>query len=120
MPLTLAGGEALRAAAGDIPLQPGTLMVGLPEPAQIAAPEAVTALKNREIVPEGYVLAAYAAVEIAAAALAGVDTQTVTEKLASGEFPTALGEIRFDPKGDLAQNPYRLFRFDGTRFAEVK
>jgi branched-chain amino acid transport system substrate-binding protein len=129
MPLTLAGGEALRAPAGDIPLQPGTLMISLPEPAQIAAPEVMTALKKREIVPEGYVLPAYAAVEIAAAALAGigtqtvlagVGTQTVTEKLASGEFQTVLGKIRFDPKGDLAENPYRLFRFDGTRFAEVK
>jgi branched-chain amino acid transport system substrate-binding protein len=129
MPLTLAGGEALRAPAGDIPLQPGTLMISLPEPAQIAAPEVMTALKKREIVPEGYVLPAYAAVEIAAAALAGigtqtalagVGTQTVTEKLASGEFRTVLGKIRFDPKGDLAENPYRLFRFDGTRFAEVK
>jgi branched-chain amino acid transport system substrate-binding protein len=120
MPLTLAGGEALRAATSGIPLQPGTLMVGLPEPAQIAAPEAIAALKGREIVPEGYVLPAYAAVEIAAAAFAGIGTQTVTEKLASGEFQTALGEIRFDPKGDLAENPYRLFRFDGTRFVEVK
>ena len=120
MSLTLAGGEALRAAAGDVPLQPGTLMIGLPEPAELASPAAIATLKEHEIVPEGYVLPAYAAVEIAAAVLADEASGQPAEILGAREFHTALGKIRFDAKGDLAQNPYRLFRFDGTRFAEVK
>ncbi|SFK37671.1 branched-chain amino acid transport system substrate-binding protein [Mesorhizobium albiziae] len=119
MNVTLAGGEALRAAAGDTPLQAGTLMVGLPEPAEVASPDAIAALKAEEIIPEGYVLPAYAAVEIAATVLAGASTSP-SERLGVDEFQTALGKIRFDAKGDLNQNPYRLFRFDGTRFAEVK
>jgi branched-chain amino acid transport system substrate-binding protein len=121
MTLTAAGGEALRAAAGNVPLQPGTLMIGLPEPAEFASPEAIAALKEREIVPEGYALPAYAAVEIATAALSDeTSARSAAEILGSREFQTALGKIRFDAKGDLTQNPYRLFRFDGTRFAEVK
>jgi branched-chain amino acid transport system substrate-binding protein len=121
MELTAAGGEALRAAGGDVPLQPGTLMIGLPEPVASASPKAIAALKQREIVAEGYVLPAYAAVEIAVAALAGESSgQPVFDALGTREFQTALGKIRFDAKGDLAENPYRLFRYDGTKFAEVK
>jgi branched-chain amino acid transport system substrate-binding protein len=121
MELTAAGGEALRAAAGDVPLQPGTLMIGLPESAAAASPEILAALKQREIVTEGYVLPAYAAVEIAAAALAGESSgQPVFDALGAREFQTALGKIRFDAKGDLAETPYRLFRYDGIKFAEVK
>jgi branched-chain amino acid transport system substrate-binding protein len=121
MELTAAGGEALRAAGGDVPLQPGTLMIGLPEPVASASPKAIAALKQREIVAEGYVLPAYAAVEIAVAALAGESSgQPVLDALGASEFQTALGKIRFDAKGDLAENPYRLFRYDGIKFAEVK
>lgn len=121
MELTAAGGEALRAAAGDVPLQPGTLMVGLPEPAASASPQAIAALKQREIVAEGYVLPAYAAVEIAVTALSGESSgQPVFDVLGAREFQTALGKVRFDAKGDLAENPYRLFRYDGIKFAEVK
>ncbi|WP_412177233.1 branched-chain amino acid ABC transporter substrate-binding protein [Mesorhizobium sp. ZC-5] len=121
MELTAAGGEALRAAVGDVPLQPGTLMIGLPEPAASASPKVLAALKQREIVAEGYVLPAYAAVEIAVAALAGESSsQPVLDVLGAREFQTALGKIRFDAKGDLAENPYRLFRYDGIKFAEVK
>ncbi len=120
MTLTQGGGEALRAAGGDVGLQAGTLMVGLPEPAELAAPEAIAALKQREIVAEGYVLPAYAAVQIAASALADTSGKPAIEILGGQEFQTALGKIRFNAKGDLAENPYRLFRFDGARFVEVK
>ena len=41
--LTIAGGETLRAAAGDTPLPAGTLMIGLPEWAEIAAPASLDA-----------------------------------------------------------------------------
>ena len=27
---------------------------------------------------------------------------------------------RFDAEGDLARSPYRMFRYDGTRFVDVK
>jgi branched-chain amino acid transport system substrate-binding protein len=79
-------------------------------------------LKKAEIVPEGYVLPAYAALEIAASAASrAIDTKKPVADIVSGEtFQTAIGPIRFDDKGDLAQNPYRLFRYDGNAFMEVK
>ena len=64
--LTIAGGEALRSAAFDIPLQPGTLMIGIPEWADLAAPEALEAIRAKGAEPEGYAVPAYAAVEITA------------------------------------------------------
>ena len=33
---------------------------------------------------------------------------------------TAIGPLRFDDKGDLSQNLYRAFRFDGTRFVPAE
>ena len=68
--LTIAAGETLRAAASDTPLQAGTLMIGLPEWADIAPPASLDAIRSHGVEPEGYALPAYAAVEIAAAASA--------------------------------------------------
>ncbi len=116
--MIFAGGETLRSAPGDVPLAEGTLMVGLPEWSDIAAPAAVAKLNAKGIVPEGYVLPAYAAMEIAIAAVTETtDTgKPLAETLAGREFSTAIGPVRFNDKGDLSANPYHLFRFDGSRF----
>ncbi|RUW64375.1 ABC transporter substrate-binding protein, partial [Mesorhizobium sp. M1E.F.Ca.ET.063.01.1.1] len=42
------------------------------------------------------------------------------EALTDHDFATAIGPIRFDEKGDLSQNPFRAFRFDGTRFVPLE
>lgn len=112
--ITFAGSESLRSASGGVPLAVGTLMVGLPEWADIANPAVLEILKQRDILPEGYVLPAFAAMQIAIAVAA-----TATEPL-TGPYATALGEIRFDAKGDLPDNPYRLFRYDGARFVPLE
>lgn len=119
--LSLAGGEALRAAPGAVDVPAGTLMVGLPDPATIAAPAALETLKAHMIEPDGYVLPAFAAVELAAAALADADKsgKPLAQVLAAGTFQTALGSVAFDAKGDLVTNPFRLLRFDGDRFLAV-
>ena len=39
--------------------------------------------------------------------------------LSGRDFPTSIGNVRFDEKGDLAENPYRVFRHDGSSFVEV-
>ncbi|RUZ31130.1 ABC transporter substrate-binding protein, partial [Mesorhizobium sp. M7A.F.Ca.CA.001.15.1.1] len=44
----------------------------------------------------------------------------LTEALTGQDFTTAIGPIRFDAKGDLSRSPYRVFRFDGTRFAPLE
>lgn len=119
--LVVAGGETLRAAPGDVPLSGGVLMVGLPEWADVADPAIVSALKAGGAEPDGYVLPAHAAAEIAIAAAAAVTAagQTVADALASTAFATAIGPVKFDDKGDLAQNPFRIFRYDGSRFVAL-
>jgi branched-chain amino acid transport system substrate-binding protein len=66
-------------------------------------------------------LPAYAAVEIANAA--STDSEAAGGKLLDSlgklTFTTAIGTIKFDDKGDLSQSPYKLYRFDGTKFVEA-
>lgn len=116
--MVFAGGEALRAASPDPAYAAGTLMVALPEWADVADKNVLARFAAAKIVPEGYMLPAYAAVEVSAAAkaLSGKSGRPLAEALSGRDFATAIGPVRFDAKGDLAQNPYRLFRFDGARF----
>ena len=116
--LVIAGGETLRALPGDVPLASGTLMVAPPEWRETADPVASAAFAERNVLVLGYVLPAYAAVEIARQAIMESSTPDapLSEDLSKREFSTALGAVKFDAKGDLAENPYRLFRFDGTGF----
>lgn len=120
--LTIAGGETLRAADGEVPLADGVLMVGLPEPADVAGEEAKQAFARRGIIPEGYMLPAFAATEVAIRALVTTEVRggEPAEIIATGSFDTALGSVRFDEKGDLPGNPYRLFIQEGGRFVPVQ
>jgi branched-chain amino acid transport system substrate-binding protein len=119
--ILFAGGEALR-AAGDVPLSAGTLMIGLPEWSDEVSPDLIKRFEEKKVAPEGYVLPAYAAVEVAAAALADSATENTpaNDLLADRDFSTVIGTVRFDAEGNLAQNPYRLFRYDGAHFQSVK
>ncbi|BCM19854.1 branched-chain amino acid ABC transporter substrate-binding protein [Mesorhizobium sp. J8] len=120
--ITFAGGENLRTPAGDVPYAVGTLMIATPEWAEVADSKVVQAFGAKNIVPDGYTLPAYAAVEVAKAALAGAEStgKPLGEALTGHDFATAIGTIRFDAKGDLSQNPFRLFRFDGTHFVPLE
>ena len=111
----IAGGEALRAAAGAVPLATGTLMIGLPEWADVAPFETKKRFEDAEATIDGYALPAYAAIEVVAAAASEAATsgKPIADVLTEKQFTTAIGPIDFDDKGDLATNPYRLFRFDG-------
>lgn len=118
--LTFAGGEGLR-AAGDVPLAAGTLMVAPPEWAERIGEAAAERFAAAGIVPEGYVLPAHAAVEIAAEAQrrAQAGDGTVADILSHRQFETAIGPVSFDGKGDAAQSPFVLQRHDGERFVPV-
>ncbi|MFC6490941.1 branched-chain amino acid ABC transporter substrate-binding protein [Nitratireductor sp. GCM10026969] len=120
--VVLAGGEALRAEDGEVPLTEGVLMVGLPRWEVFASPEVLEALREAGIEPEGYVIPGHAALELAtgAARVAAADEVPVMEVLENFAFDTALGVVRFNEKGDLARSPYGLFRYDGERFVEVE
>ena len=119
--IVVAGGETLR-AQGDIPLTEGMLMIALPAWSKVEDPAIAAAFADREIQPEGYVLPTFAAVQVVAAVLgdAGATGKPLAERMAGRDFATVLGTVRFDDQGDLAQNPYRAFRFDGSRFAPIE
>lgn len=121
-PLTIAGGEVLRAAADDVDLAEGTLMVGLPEWADIADPTILADLRSAGIEPEGYVLPAYASVEIAAEAIkrATATEGSPIETVRGEEFQTVLGAVGFSEAGERTDNPYRLFRYSGGKFEVVE
>jgi len=120
--ITFAGGENLRTPPGDVPYAAGTLMIAPPEWSEVADPKIVQAFAAKNIVPDGYTLPAYAAVEIAKAALSDAENsgQPVGQVLTGHDFTTAIGTVRFDDKGDLSRNPFRLFRFDGTHFVPLE
>jgi len=119
--ITFAGGEALRAPL-DVPFAAGTLMIAQPEWSEVADKPVLDAFAAANILPEGYALPAYAGVQIGAAASAEAqkDGTPPAQALNGRDFPTAIGTVRFDQKGDLSQNPYRAFRFDGRRFAPLE
>jgi len=119
--LTIAAGETLR-AAGTLKPVPGTLMIAPPEPADVAKPDVLDRLAGEKIVPDGYVLPAYAALQIAVAArnAAAGQRAAIPDHLRGRSYDTALGAIDFDDNGELAANPYRLFRFDGAGFVPVE
>jgi len=120
--ITVAGGENLRTAPGDVPYATGTLMIAPPEWAEVADPKVLAAFAAKTIVPDGYTLPAYAAVEIANMAQAASETsgKPLADLLTGHDFTTAIGTIRFDEKGDLSQSPFRAFRFDGTHFVPLE
>ena len=119
--IVFAGGENLR-TPGDVPYAVGTLMIAPPEWADVADPKVLESFSAQKIVPDGYTLPAYAAVEIAKAAsgLSETSGKPLADALTGHDFTTAIGPVRFDAKGDLSQSPYRVFRFDGTRFAPLE
>ena len=120
--MAFAGGEALRAAASDVPYATGTLMIAMPEWADVADKKTLDLFSVSKVLPEGYALPAFAAVEIADAARKASETdgKPLATMLSGRTFTTSIGPIAFDPKGDLTQNPYRGFRFDGTRFVPLE
>jgi branched-chain amino acid transport system substrate-binding protein len=120
--IVFAGGEALRAVPGAVPLAAGTLMIALPEWSDTADRQVLDACASANVVPDGYTLPAYAAVQVAqAASIAATSAgKPLAEALAGQDFATAIGPIRFDEKGDLSENPYRAYRFDGQRFLPLE
>lgn len=69
---------------------------------------AATQLRQAGIDPDGNALRSYAAVEIANAAFSADPAQSLSERIGTGNFHTAIGALSFDAKGDLVQNNYAL------------
>ncbi len=101
----------------------GTLMSFSPDPRKNpAATDLVTRFRDKGIEPEGYVLYTYAAVQAwkAAAEKAGtVDIEPMVEALNTTEFATAIGDFRFDDKGDPNLPPYAVYRWSDGQYVQI-
>lgn len=119
IPLTIIGGDAMRAVDQPVPLADGVLAVMTPDHAnEPSAAKAVEALRTGGIEPEGYVLPAHAAVEIALAATARAieENRAAAEIIAEDSFQTVIGTIGFGSDHELADNPYRLLEWRNDAF----
>lgn len=119
IPLTLLGGDVMKAANRPVALLDGVLAVTLP-PYQALQPatETATLLKAQQVEPEGNVLPAYAAIQLAseAAKSAGSGPAKLLVALKERSFQTVIGQIRFDAGHELADNPYRLLEWRSNTF----
>ncbi|KQV38131.1 MULTISPECIES: branched-chain amino acid ABC transporter substrate-binding protein [unclassified Rhizobium] len=102
----------LASIAGDA--VDGTLMTFAPDPRKNpASKELVEKFRAAGFEPEAYTLYSYAAVQViaeAAKAAGGNDPQAVAEAIkAKGPFPTAIGELGFDEKGDITRPDYVMY-----------
>ncbi|OCJ04225.1 amino acid ABC transporter [Rhizobium sp. AC44/96] len=119
--LDLLGGDAMRAADQPLALADGVFAVALPEYATRPGAEAtVGALRTDGVEPEGYVLPAYAAVEIATKAVqdAAADERPVAQHLGGVSFDTVVGPITFNAGHELADNPYQLLQWRSGAFVQ--
>jgi branched-chain amino acid transport system substrate-binding protein len=105
--LTAAGSDVLNAAPLDHALPDGVLMIGVP-PAdrRQEAQKAAAAASASKLVPEGYFLPAYAAIEVIAGASAvAANGNPLNQAIQETAHQTVIGPVRFAPNGDLMDNP---------------
>ncbi|MFB2553241.1 ABC transporter substrate-binding protein [Ensifer soli] len=117
--LTLLGGEALLAADQPVRLRDGVQAIALPEAATLpAARDTAAAMTQAGLVPDGYVLPAFAAVTLLEQAKDRAEAAEIAldAALVDHPYPTAIGEIRFTAGHELADNPYRLLEWRNGRF----
>lgn len=127
MNVTLIGGDALvtnefwqiTGAAGE-----GTLMTFSSDPRKRpTAAQVVQRMRARNVDPEGYVLYAYAAIQIWAAAATrsnGTDARRIAALLKSGgPWQTVLGDISFTEKGDVTVPDYVFYVWRNGSYAEM-
>jgi branched-chain amino acid transport system substrate-binding protein len=124
---TLVGGDALVtnefwSIAGDA--GNGTLMTFAADPRlNPAAADVVKEFKDKSIDPEGYVLYTYGAVQAwadAAKKAGTTDPKKVAEALKTkGPWPTVIGPISFDKKGDPTTSGYVFYVWKDGKYAQM-
>lgn len=101
----------------------GTLMTFAPDPRKLpAAKEVVEKFKAEGFDPEGYTLYTYAAIQIFAEAATkanGTKLEQLTKQLQSGSYSTVIGPIAFDPKGDIKDPKYVMYRWEKGQYNEI-
>jgi branched-chain amino acid transport system substrate-binding protein len=123
MATVLVGADALATedflkVAGDA--GQGALVTFPPDPRKNPDNAAlVDRLRKQGIEPQGYTLAAYAAVQIWAAATAAAGSTAfdkVAAAVSTGNFNTALGTVKFDAKGDTSAPGYIFYQWKDGDF----
>ncbi len=127
MKTTLIGGDALSTSelwqiTGDA--GEGTLFTFPPDARKLPSAAALVAkFKAQNVDPEGYVLYTYAAIETwkqAVEAAKSFKSDDVVKVLNSAEFKTAVGDFKFDKKGDpILSEPYAFYQFSKGTFAQI-
>jgi branched-chain amino acid transport system substrate-binding protein len=83
----------------------------------------VTRLKEQNISADGFTLYSYAAVQVAAQAIAKagtVDPEAVAKVMHSGtEFDSVIGPISYDEKGDIKRVDFILYEIKDGKFVEA-
>jgi branched-chain amino acid transport system substrate-binding protein len=101
----------------------GTLMTFSPDPRKIAAAAPIVAeFRKQNYDPEGYTLYTYAAVQAYAQAVAQAKStkiDAVAKVMHSAKFDTVLGQISFDPKGDIVGLGYVMFEWHDGKYEQV-
>ena len=86
------------------------------------AQDVVKKFRDGGFEPEGYTLSTYAAIQIWAAAVAeagSTEAAKVAETLRSHAWPSVIGELAFDAKGDLTSSTYVWYVFKDGNYAEA-
>ncbi|TPW29842.1 ABC transporter substrate-binding protein [Martelella alba] len=120
--LTIMGGDSMRAQNEPVALENGVQAMALPVYAQLPPAKTIAAAAEKaNIVVEGYVIPAAAAVEIAAktAQAAKGKPDALTPILANGTFDTAMGKVVFGEDSDLNRNSFTLQQWQNDHFVPV-
>jgi branched-chain amino acid transport system substrate-binding protein len=102
----------------------GTLMTFSPDPRKNAeAAPVVAKFRAQNYEPEGYTLYTYGAIQAWAQAVEKAGTTDLDKVIASlrkNKFNTVLGNIGFDPKGDVTAPGYVWYIWEGGQYDYVK
>lgn len=88
-----------------------------------SAADVVKRFRNAKVEPEGYVMYAYAAMQLFAQAAEQVKSAkpaAVQKALAAGSFDTVIGKLAFDAKGDNKAPGFVVYRWQGGNYDYVK
>ncbi|MCB1917715.1 MAG: branched-chain amino acid ABC transporter substrate-binding protein [Rhodocyclaceae bacterium] len=121
--LTVMGGDTMTnselvTAAG--PAADKVLFTFSPDPRKnAAAAPVVEKFRAAQIEPEGYVLYAYAAMQLfeqAAKAAGSTDYEALQKAILAGSFDTVIGNLSFDAKGDQKAPGFVVYQWQGGQY----
>lgn len=123
LPLVVVGGDTMTnselvTAAGKLADRVYFTFTPDPRKNPQAAP-IIERFRAAKIEPEGYVLYAYAALQLfeqAVTQAGGVERAKLEPVLRKGKFDTAIGTLEFDEKGDLKKPAFAIYKWTGGRY----